>query len=181
MAALTEHPGQKDLLVTHRTSWGILPQTPVFSLRSVKLCDLNHQLSYTYVTERNEPRGSGDVLQKAPSPGPKCRAKPENRGRGEDPPGTTMTSNLRESFPQPFCSMVHQPSRGQRAERSEPGGLGEDPPGSTMTSKLPLEQRNFCRIKSGQVTTKFLNDMIELLSVDFVVQIEGCMDRGTKK
>jgi hypothetical protein len=32
--ALAEYPGPKDLLVNHRTSWGILPQTPVFSLRS---------------------------------------------------------------------------------------------------------------------------------------------------
>jgi hypothetical protein len=31
-----EHPGPKDLLVSHRTSWGILPQTPVFSLRSAR-------------------------------------------------------------------------------------------------------------------------------------------------
>jgi hypothetical protein len=28
--------GPKDLLVSHRTSWGILPQTPVFSLRSAR-------------------------------------------------------------------------------------------------------------------------------------------------
>jgi hypothetical protein len=28
--------GPKDLLVGHRTSWGILPQTPVFSLRSTR-------------------------------------------------------------------------------------------------------------------------------------------------
>ena len=27
-------PRPKDLLVSHRTSWGILPQSPVFSLRS---------------------------------------------------------------------------------------------------------------------------------------------------
>jgi hypothetical protein len=33
---LTEHPRPKDLLVSHRTSWGILPQTPVFSLRSAR-------------------------------------------------------------------------------------------------------------------------------------------------
>jgi hypothetical protein len=26
----------KDLLASHRTSWGILPQTPVFSLRSAR-------------------------------------------------------------------------------------------------------------------------------------------------
>jgi hypothetical protein len=34
--SLTEHPGPKDLLVCHRTSWGILPQTPVFSLLSAR-------------------------------------------------------------------------------------------------------------------------------------------------
>jgi hypothetical protein len=34
--ALTEQTGPKDLLVSHRTSWGILPQTPVFSLRSAR-------------------------------------------------------------------------------------------------------------------------------------------------
>jgi hypothetical protein len=34
IAALIEHPGPKDLLVSHRTSWGVLPQTLVFSLRS---------------------------------------------------------------------------------------------------------------------------------------------------
>jgi hypothetical protein len=34
--SLTEHPGPKDLLVCYRTSWGILPQTPVFSLRSAR-------------------------------------------------------------------------------------------------------------------------------------------------
>jgi hypothetical protein len=31
-----EHPGPKDLLASHRTSWGILPKTPVFSLRSAR-------------------------------------------------------------------------------------------------------------------------------------------------
>jgi hypothetical protein len=31
--------GPKDLLVGHRTSWGILPQTPVFSLRSARRRD----------------------------------------------------------------------------------------------------------------------------------------------
>jgi hypothetical protein len=30
------HPGPNDLLVRHRASWGILPQTPVFSLRSAR-------------------------------------------------------------------------------------------------------------------------------------------------
>jgi hypothetical protein len=34
---VTEHPGPSHLLVSHRTSWGILPQTPVFSLRSAPL------------------------------------------------------------------------------------------------------------------------------------------------
>jgi hypothetical protein len=29
-------PDPKDMLVSHRTSWGILPQTPVFSLRSAR-------------------------------------------------------------------------------------------------------------------------------------------------
>jgi hypothetical protein len=33
---LTEHPGPNDLSVSYRTSWGILPQTPVFSLRSAR-------------------------------------------------------------------------------------------------------------------------------------------------
>src|SRR5277367_543429 len=28
--------GPKDLVLSHRTSWGILPQTPVFSLRSAR-------------------------------------------------------------------------------------------------------------------------------------------------
>jgi hypothetical protein len=34
IATGSEHSGPKDLLVGYRTSWGILPQTPVFSLRS---------------------------------------------------------------------------------------------------------------------------------------------------
>ena len=34
MTALTEHPGPYLLVISHRNSWGILPQTPVFSLRS---------------------------------------------------------------------------------------------------------------------------------------------------
>jgi hypothetical protein len=32
----TEDPGPNDPLVRHRASWGILPQTPVFSLRSAR-------------------------------------------------------------------------------------------------------------------------------------------------
>jgi hypothetical protein len=35
ITALTAHPGPKDMLVSHRISWGIL-QTPVFSLRSTR-------------------------------------------------------------------------------------------------------------------------------------------------
>jgi hypothetical protein len=34
LTALTELPAPSDLFVCHRTSWGILPQTPVLSLRS---------------------------------------------------------------------------------------------------------------------------------------------------
>ena len=53
-----------------RVSWGILPQTPVFSLRSVR-CLLQTFFPRTHpVTER--------------------RAKRENGALGKDPPGNTM-------------------------------------------------------------------------------------------
>ena len=43
------HPGPKDLLVTHRTSWGILPQTPDFvaSLGALSLPQLHNCLDCT--------------------------------------------------------------------------------------------------------------------------------------
>jgi hypothetical protein len=64
---------------------------------------------------------------------PARRAKLENGGLGEDPPGNTMTY-----YRVLTTWMVSQGSEGtfpvtaRRAKR-ENGGLGEDPPGSTMT------------------------------------------------
>jgi hypothetical protein len=55
--------------------------------------------------------------------GDSAPSEARKRGSGGGSPRKHVdTSNLRESFPQPFCSMVHQPSRGQRAERSEKTG-----------------------------------------------------------
>jgi hypothetical protein len=53
MTAFTEHPGPKDLLVTHRASWGILPHTPVFSLRSARC---HWYSSITPLTEHPGPK-----------------------------------------------------------------------------------------------------------------------------
>jgi hypothetical protein len=61
------------------------------------------------------------------------RAKRENGGLGEDPPGGTMTYHhvLRTwMFSQGSYGAV--PMTARRAKR-ENGGLGEDPPGDTMT------------------------------------------------
>jgi hypothetical protein len=58
------------------------------------------------------------------------RAKRENGGLGEDPPGSTMTGRT-----DPKHLLVHDlavPVTGRRAKR-ENGGPGEDPPGSNMT------------------------------------------------
>jgi hypothetical protein len=53
ITALIELPGPTDLLVSHRTSWGILPQTPVFSLRSAR-CHLHR--SKPALAERPGPK-----------------------------------------------------------------------------------------------------------------------------
>jgi hypothetical protein len=66
---LRERVPQKN---SHRTSWGILPQTPVFSLRSA-CC--------------TRPGGNSDGAL----PVTTRRAKRENGGLREDPPGSTMT------------------------------------------------------------------------------------------
>jgi hypothetical protein len=60
----TEHPGPKDLLVSHRTSWGILPQTPVFSLRSarcMKAFDAAREAG------RRHTKVHGESIEKGPS------------------------------------------------------------------------------------------------------------------
>ena len=48
----TTHPGPKDLVLSHRASWGILPQTPVFSLRSARC---HWYRSITVLTEHPGP------------------------------------------------------------------------------------------------------------------------------
>ena len=153
--------GNPPVLVSHRTSWGILPQTPVFSLRSArchghgsletpsppffttpglaslgplfyiqnptkykvpswllnstegccrlpcyhnKLCE--SKIEYILLVllsggfakrrfirgpERSEPGGRPNEGEGVSSEA--CRAKRENGGLGEDPPGSTMTCN----------------------------------------------------------------------------------------
>jgi hypothetical protein len=57
------------------------------------------------------------------------RAKRENGGLGEDPPGSTMTRfEVRRTWKLNQCSYGAAPVTARRAKR-ENGGLGEDPPG----------------------------------------------------
>jgi hypothetical protein len=127
--------GPEGLLVGHRTSWGILPQTPVFSLRSARCRRLsrNHQINQLHSSDGVLPYDSTSEAR-----GPAGRSSDFLGDPPPDPRFSLRSARCRG------LSKIHQinqlrssdgalPTKARRAKR-ENGGLGEDPPGSPMTN-----------------------------------------------
>jgi hypothetical protein len=77
------------------------------------------------------------------------RAKRENGGLGEDPPGSTVTSHqVLRTWMLSQGSDGALPMTARRAKR-ENGGMG-DPPGSTITYQLGALSPRLIRLYAGQ-------------------------------
>ena len=134
----------------HRYSWGILPQTPVFSLRSAcchwgtapSLSGLNIHVPKPLLVSQLYPRQRAERSEKT---GVWGRITQEVRC-----PDSFFLYFVRSKNPEAYEGPVSKsalPTTARRAKR-ENGGLGEDPPGSPM-SHLSYRSGNSQRAYEG--------------------------------